>query len=420
MPPPPTAAAASQEHQLGTGGFGAAGIHLAHTDEPWQKHSVSLMFSTTKGLAALAVGMLVDRGHLSWDDPVAKHWPEFAKHGKEHISVRHVLKHESGLLMPARPIGWDHIEDVATREKNYEDAVPRWTRESASRAGDTSESRREYQAVIFGDLVNAVFRRADPRGRFVGAFLREEVFAPLGLQQDFFMGLNDTGLDELFAPPHPMPQWDSFVRQLLPAVLDLDVRPLRERLAFRKLLSGDSTFHDPYVNVWNNTALGVRPATVDLMWKRRFVTTDQPAVNGIGNARAVASAYAAIAAGGKLGQVRLLKGETVRAMTALCHSEPKYDEVLNFATNFTDGGWGLLPPDYAPGRYFMGWGGYGGSFGGFNPAYRLDDNSTAQIAVAYVPNALGFGADWRAGSLVKALREAIGAKRKGAPSQASA
>ena len=75
---------------------------------------MSVSFSTTKGVTATALHVLVDRGLLDYDDPVAKYWPEFAQAGKEHITVRHLLCHQAGLY------DIRHLIDDAARMRDWE------------------------------------------------------------------------------------------------------------------------------------------------------------------------------------------------------------------------------------------------------------------------------------------------------------
>src|ERR1700761_5090768 len=63
---------------------------------PWDEHTITNVWSTTKTITSLAALMLVDRGLLDVDAPVATYWPEFAAHGKENILVRHLMSHTSG------------------------------------------------------------------------------------------------------------------------------------------------------------------------------------------------------------------------------------------------------------------------------------------------------------------------------------
>ena len=78
------------------------GRHRDAAGTPWQPDTMSVSFSTTKGVTATALHILVDRGLIDYDDPVAKFWPEFAREGKERITVRHLLCHQAGLYRHPR------------------------------------------------------------------------------------------------------------------------------------------------------------------------------------------------------------------------------------------------------------------------------------------------------------------------------
>src|SRR5574341_1809548 len=65
------------------------GIADETTGKPWERETEAVIFATTKGLAATCLHMLVDRGKVQYDMPVANYWPEFARRGKESITVRH-------------------------------------------------------------------------------------------------------------------------------------------------------------------------------------------------------------------------------------------------------------------------------------------------------------------------------------------
>ncbi|MGZ4741435.1 MAG: serine hydrolase domain-containing protein, partial [Ilumatobacteraceae bacterium] len=76
------------------GSFDAAG------DRPYDESTLQLMFSTTKGLMAIAVAMCVERGLLDYDEKVATYWPEFAAKGKAEATVAQLLSHQCGLIAP--------------------------------------------------------------------------------------------------------------------------------------------------------------------------------------------------------------------------------------------------------------------------------------------------------------------------------
>ena len=63
----------------------------------WTRDTITNVWSTTKTVTSLAALMLVERGQLDVDTPVAAYWPEFAANGKQDVLVRHLLSHTSGV-----------------------------------------------------------------------------------------------------------------------------------------------------------------------------------------------------------------------------------------------------------------------------------------------------------------------------------
>ena len=133
------------------------------------------VYSTTKGVTALAAHRLVDEGKLDLDAPVAKYWPEFAQAGKGALPVRFLLSHRAGLpavrkLLPNEALyDWTAMTDALAAE------APWWTPGSA----------HGYHAVTFGWLVGEVVRRI--AGKSLGTYVRDTFARPLGL--DFHVGL---------------------------------------------------------------------------------------------------------------------------------------------------------------------------------------------------------------------------------------
>src|SRR5439155_12789036 len=76
----------------------------AATTRPWERDTIVNVFSTTKAMTALCAHLLVDRGQLDLDAPVARYWPGFAQAGKERITTRHLLTHTAGLAALRRPL----------------------------------------------------------------------------------------------------------------------------------------------------------------------------------------------------------------------------------------------------------------------------------------------------------------------------
>ena len=143
---------------------------LRTEDEPWQRDTLAMCFSTTKGVVSTALHLLADRGQISYDAPVAAYWPQFAQRGKEHITVRHVLTHSAGLHRMRT------LVDHAQRMLDWEYMVAALERaEPAYEPG----TRHGYHALTYGWLAGELVRRVS--GRPVARFVADELARPLGL-----------------------------------------------------------------------------------------------------------------------------------------------------------------------------------------------------------------------------------------------
>ena len=87
-----------------TGGVTETGGTKPYTDETLQ-----MVWSSTKGVVAIAAHMLAQEGRLDFYAPVVEYWPDFAAQGKERIPVRWLFSHKSGLAAIEQPLG---LEDV--------------------------------------------------------------------------------------------------------------------------------------------------------------------------------------------------------------------------------------------------------------------------------------------------------------------
>lgn len=142
---------------------------------PWRRDTLINVWSSTKGVVALAVAMLVERGQLDYQAPVARWWPEFAAGGKERITLELVMSHQAGLnglsvpMDEAGMLAWTPYVDA------FAAMAPLWQ----------PGSRCIYHALSYGHLAGEPLRRV--AGRNVGRFVAEEIAGPLGA--DFWIGL---------------------------------------------------------------------------------------------------------------------------------------------------------------------------------------------------------------------------------------
>jgi len=166
----------------------AGGVADPATGRPWDPDTLVHVWSCTKGATALCAHLLAARGELNLNAPVVDYWPEFAKHGKDRILVRHLLDHQAGLPALRQPLAEGAFYDWAGMVEALAAEEPFW--EPGTRNG--------YHGLTFGFLVGEVIRRAS--GRDLGTFFREEVAEPLGLE--FWLGLPEE-LEHRVAPTIP-------------------------------------------------------------------------------------------------------------------------------------------------------------------------------------------------------------------------
>jgi CubicO group peptidase (beta-lactamase class C family) len=331
---------------------------------PWQTDTIVNVYSTTKGLAATAAHMLVDRGLLDVDDPVTKYWPSFGKD----MPVRYLLTHQAGLpvidadVRPGGVTDWDYMC------KLLEGQQPVWEPGTA----------HGYHAVTYGWLVGEVVRRIS--GRSLGTFIREEITRPLGA--DFLLGVpesEDARVATLLRPTPTLPQVESEEGQQQSAPP-----------AMAALMSPDSLAA---------RALGLAsPPSAPRANSREWRAAEIPGANGHANARALARVYGELSCDGG----GLMSAETVRRAATEHASGP--DKVLLMPSRRA---LGFMKPvaeqgDRRP-EHCFGHGGAGGSMGFADPVARM--------GFGYAMNQMWGGGlmtpDPRAQSLVKAAYECL-------------
>lgn len=241
----------------------SAGIADPKTGRKYDGETLAPIFSTGKGVMATIIHLLAERGRLEYDAPIATYWPEFAANGKDGVTVRHALEHNSCIPFLPDDIGQETLSDWAAMCRVMEQSKPAWP----------PGTHHQYHAHTYGWILGEVARRVD--GRPFQQFVDEEFNGPLGVK--IFAGL-PAELDPLVAIVEPAPD---FKEELSP--------PPRTNAPCM------CPAHD-----WINTT----PA-------RRMCN---PGVNGISNARSLARLYAALIPGG-VGGIELLPPSRIREAT---------------------------------------------------------------------------------------------------------
>src|SRR5882757_11402151 len=153
------------------------GFRNGHTQAPRQQDTLVNVFSTTKGVASLAIAVAASRGLIDYDAKVADYWPEFAQAGKAAVTVRQLLGHQAGLVAIKPPLTLADIADPERMSAKIAAQEPHWP----------PGTRHGYHAVTLGWYQSELIRRVDPKGRTIGRVFAEEIAAPLDL--DFYIGL---------------------------------------------------------------------------------------------------------------------------------------------------------------------------------------------------------------------------------------
>ncbi len=301
---------------------------------PWTRDTLCNVWSSTKGLSATAIAMLVDRGVFAYEDKVVSVWPEFGHGDKDNVTIAHVLSHQAGLPGFVEPTSAEDQCDWFGCCAKLARQKPIWEPGTAT----------SYHAMTFGWLVGEIVRRAT--GKSIGRFIHEEISKPLDAA--LFVGLPasaDARAAEMLAPKRFT---DTANLPLPPAARMALVNPEQNPLA-------------PNTRAW-------RAAEI-------------PAANGQATAMGLARLYAALAGGGSLDGTKLLSPQGVARMTKPATSDGRQDMFLGFVDS-----WGMgfalnTPGIYGPNARAFGHSGWGGSFGCADP--------DADVAIGYVCNQMG-------------------------------
>ncbi|MGH9151522.1 MAG: serine hydrolase domain-containing protein [Acidimicrobiales bacterium] len=330
------AVAAAVAEPLARGAHHGVAVAVRHRGAPvvdlwggaFAEDTLVVSFSTTKGPVSTAVHMALERAGVGYDTPVAQVWPEFGRHGKDAVTIRHALCHEAGI---------PHIRDAIAGV----DAMAEWDpmAEAVAAMAPVWEpgTANGYHALSWGWIAGELVRRVD--GRPLDRFVAEEIAGPLGLD-GCFLG-TPPGHQHRLAPVFWNPVYLSMppLDQLLPAdsLILRAVAPRGDVIAF---VNGERG----------------RAACV-------------PAITGAFTARSLATVYAALERGGRLDGVRLLAPATIEAATAVQNT--RADLVLLSAVRWRLGfmGFAALDPGGGDGAY--GHAGLGGSVAMVEPRSEL-------------------------------------------------
>ena len=299
---------------------------------PWQRDTLVGFYSVGKPFAALCLLQLIDQGTVGLDSPVCDYWPEFAENGKENVTIRHILTHQSGL--------------PAVREKLPEGAMLNWSlmteKLAATKPWFTPGSQSVYHTNTYGYLVSEPVRRIT--GLSIGEYFNQHIASPLNA--DVYFGVKDSDLNRIADT-----NWHPTGEAPDPQILELAKTAADRMEAYS------------YFNPSGLSSLGVMNTPA---WRQAEI----PSTNGQGTARGVANIYHVLAQGGSYDGVTLLSPELLAEASraqwqGLC---PILKREASFGLGFQ-----ITRPDRAFGKNPNSFGhfGSGGSLGFADPDLKL-------------------------------------------------
>jgi len=233
----------------------------------WHEDTLVNTMSVSKGVMALAVHLLADRGLLDYDAPVTTYWPEFGQAGKENITVRQLLSHQASLVyaddaQPGDALDFDgYAAKLAAQAPNWQPGT-----------------RPSYHSVSIGFLVGTLIHRID--GRRVDQFINEELVEPLNA--DYILGCKDTDL---------------------PRIATTVFNPRNE------LMTGG------LINENTLKSFAPFPADPNFLFTPAHWKSVNPSSSGVASARGIARLFAPVANGGSFAGKHFYSAETLAAMS---------------------------------------------------------------------------------------------------------
>jgi len=320
------------------------GLRNKETSEPWERDTMVVVYSASKGLAAMTLALAHSRGWLDYEEKVGAYWPEFAQRGKERVTVRQLLAHQAGLFELDVPVTRDLVADFDRLAAVLARQKPAWQ----------PGTRLAYHAITLGFYEAELLRRIDPQHRSLGQFFQDEIASTLGADV-YFRLPEDVPNERLATIARP-----GAMEMLFGFPLRFTALAMNPRSKIVRALRGSELPHDPR-----------------RIYARNF---EVPSGGAVGTARAIARAYSVFATGGQeLG----LRADTLRllAAPAIPPARGFFDECLKGEVQFSLGF--MKPSHFWPFGDASSFGspGAGGSLGYADPR--------AGLGYAYVTSQMG-------------------------------
>ena len=339
------------------------GVRDITEQKPWQADDVTTLFSVTKGLVATCFLMLFDQGKITYDEPIAKYWPELCvsppgeryPNERDQLTIADLLNHRSGLLGFKSKLSLETLGNEAELLKRLEQEPLHWQ----------PNSQQGYHGVSFGLYSNALFKKIT--GESVGEYLRKHIRTRYPM--DLYLGLNEQEKEKLCQRINPI--YPNQLSDILSGILPSLLKNNREGKFFRKALSSGS--HTAF-------AFG-QPEELGAKALKNFNTTKVRSLelawaNALGSARGIASLYH------HLLKPNHLVGAQTLELVQKRQSWAAQDAVIRKPMGFS---YGFVKEEttlFSPNQEAFGHPGAGGALGFADPK--------AGLVIGYVMNRMGY------------------------------
>ncbi|EPB78312.1 beta-lactamase [Ancylostoma ceylanicum] len=315
------------------------GLANRETGQPWMEDTMSILFSTTKSLAATVLAVVMDQEGVSYNRKLAEFWPEFAQNGKEDVTILNVVLHQAGVPYSEQMITKEDVLDWKRMSAYFERATPIW--KPGSQTG--------YHALTFGFLIDQIVRRIDSKKRGVNDILKEltQTYDVPNLS----IGLKHADDNDRVATIH------------YPGELQIEAEGRRDPEALRRWKAGDNEHNKRLYQTWPWITTNDYNS-----FDNRLIP--MPSNMGIGNARSLAQFHSLLAE-------RKILSEGFYKHFEQPVLEDEFDHVIGYAENK---GYGYQFTKNPKGQWIFGHSGFGGQ------DVRVDVHNG--LSYAYVCNGL--------------------------------
>lgn len=313
---------------------------------PWQPSTLSLNFSTGKGILVTLIHILVSQKLLAYDKTLASYWPAFAQNGKDSVTLRDMLTHESGLFNIVSitehakdMLDWQlmlsNVEQMALNSPTNTQSSGNSSANKKQPVDQSTESSAAYSALVSGWVLGGLIEKVTqlPLQQALEYYLLQ----PLNLVGQVYFGVPKDKVEQVAGQIRAK---ETQAKPLLTQDTDSTLR-FYQSLPFYPEWLTLSQSGSPLTTQAIN-ALYFQPANINIedyksalvpIGSRQFnyyhpVTLQAkiPAANGVASAIALATVYAMLANRGVWQGKTLINSAVFKALSTI-HNQ-QFDKIM--------------------------------------------------------------------------------------------